>query len=101
MPRHSLKSVRKTFDESLESALLLFQVAERFSSKDATQEGSEPAIRPGQARRITGLAFLVMVKAWEELVEACLVAPCRFVWNATLSSGRRQGHRAGRQMLEL
>jgi len=70
MPRHSLKSVRKTFDENLESALLLFQVAERFSSRDVTQDSNEPAIRPGQARRISGLAFLVMVRAWEELVEA-------------------------------
>jgi hypothetical protein len=82
--RYRLNSARRNFDKNLESALLLFQVAERFSSNRAIQDDGEPAIRPGQARRIAGLAFLVMVKAWEELVETCLL---RYIAGAIAPSG--------------
>jgi hypothetical protein len=84
MPAHKLNSVRKAFDESLESALLLFLVAERSASEELLQSDSDPVIRPGQARRIAGLAVLVMVRAWEELVEACLV---RYIAGASAPSG--------------
>jgi hypothetical protein len=91
MPQHSLNSIRKTFDENLEPALLLFQMAARFASNEVVDAGSDPSVRPGQARRIAGLAFLLLVRAWEELVEGCLV---RYTAGATAPSGVAPGLKA-------
>lgn len=79
----ALNSIRKSFDRNLDSAELLFKLAETFSKERPDEP--EPPIRKGQAKRIAGLAFLVMVKAWEELVEACLV---RYLMGAKAPSGQ-------------
>jgi len=79
----ALKSIRKSFDQNLASAELLFKLAETFSKERPDEP--EPPIRKGQAKRIAALAFLVMVKAWEELVEACLV---RYLMGANAPFGQ-------------
>jgi hypothetical protein len=80
----SLKTTRNNFDKNLSSALLLFEVAKRFSGETEDREGTAPAVRPGQSRQIAGLAFLIMVRSWEDLVEGCLV---RYVAGAKAPSG--------------
>lgn len=79
----ALNSIRRTFDRNLESAELLFEVASKFAVYD---EGTDPdpPLRPGQAKRIAGLAFMVTSKVWEELVEVCLV---RYLMGTQAPSG--------------
>lgn len=80
----ALNSIRKSFDRDLKSAELLFSVACVFAEIEKTHN-EDPPIRPGQARRIAGLAFLVISKAWEKLVEDCLV---RYLTGAKAPSGK-------------
>jgi hypothetical protein len=82
----ALNSIRKAFDNDLESAKLLFDVAQNFADHTKHESTAEPPVSPAQARRIAGLAFLVMVRAWEELVEGCLV---RYIAGASAPNGNQ------------
>jgi hypothetical protein len=95
----ALNSIRRTFDRSLESAKVLFEVAATYSQVPARSIMGEPPIRPGQAQRIAGLSFLVMVRAWEELVEGCLV---RYLAGARSPSGYKPSIKrpASRNLIE-
>lgn len=80
----ALKSIRDKFDQNLYSAMLLYEVAQKFSPPPPDAPNARPPVSRGQARRVAGLAFLVMVRAWEELVESCLV---RYLAGASAPSG--------------
>lgn len=69
----SLTTVRKDFDKKLTSAKELFDAVQPIAtgSRDAIQ--GQAALFPGQARRVVGLSFMLMVMAMEDLVEATIV----------------------------
>lgn len=88
----SLNSTRSDFDERIISAANLFAVVQKDAEGhwDAIQGGE--GLYPGHARRIAALAFMQMVIAWEELVEATFV---RYVAGAPAPSGYRPPMRLG------
>jgi hypothetical protein len=84
MIKPALNSIRIDFDARILSAAELFtKVAEDAKGNWNTIRGWEGHY-PGHARRIVGLAFMQMVIAWDELVEATLV---RYVAGASAPSG--------------
>lgn len=87
----SLKSISKSFHQSLDSAVNLYAAVHVFCAW--TYEGvNENALHPAQARRVVALSFLAAVASWEEFVEASFV---RYLAGATSGSGKRPHLRFG------
>ncbi|WP_324725977.1 hypothetical protein [Actomonas aquatica] len=84
MKKPALNSIREDFDARIMSAVELFaKVADDAKGNWNNINGWEGHY-PGHARRIVGLAFMQMLIAWEELVEATLM---RYIAGASAPSG--------------
>lgn len=88
----SLNSTRADFEDRIYSAAQLYFAVEKDARGhwDAIQ-GWE-GLYPGHARRITALAFMQMVIAWDEFVESTLV---RYVAGASAPSGYKPPYKLG------
>lgn len=80
----SLLSVRKTFDEQINSSVGLYFAVETDAKGHWHNITGWDGLAPGHSRRIVGLAFMQMVIAWDEFVEAVLV---RYVGGASAPNG--------------
>jgi hypothetical protein len=80
----ALKTVRKRLDDSLQSAGDLFVTVQEHAEGTWDSINGYETLVPGQARRIVGLAFLQMVIAWEDFIEACFV---RYMMGASSPNG--------------
>ncbi len=79
----ALNDVRASFDESIESALNLFNLLKPTALLEPNENGPG-GMKSYQARKLMGLAFLQMVVTWEDLVEAVLI---RYVAGANAPNG--------------
>ncbi len=80
----SLKTVRSDFDKKLVSAKELFDAVQPFATGNQAAIQGQAALFPGQARRVVGLSFMLMVMALEDLVEAAFV---RYIAGAKAPNG--------------
>lgn len=69
----ALTTIREDFDKKLESAKELFDAIQPFATGSNAAIQGQAALYPGQARRVAGLSFMLMVTAMEDLVEATFV----------------------------
>ena len=92
MPRQpSLRSVKATFRQVIDSSVNLFGTVEGLCKRDFDGIEDNP-LHFVQARRVVGLAFLGTVAAWEDFLEASFV---RYLAGAASPSGYRPAPRAG------
>ncbi|HYK04563.1 MAG TPA: hypothetical protein VE974_22615 [Thermoanaerobaculia bacterium] len=68
----SLRGVRNAFEIAVGSAANLYAAVDPFVARTYDGIATNP-LHPSQARRIVALAFLALVAAWEEFVEASFV----------------------------
>jgi hypothetical protein len=80
----ALITIKKDFIAKIDSANDLFDAVQPLAFGNEAAIKGNAALFPGQARRVVGLAFMQMVMAMEDLVEASLV---RYLAGATSPSG--------------
>lgn len=87
----ALRTVRNVFEDTIVSSRNLFTAVEVYTKR--TYDGMEyEPLHPTQARRVVGLAFLAVLAAWEEYLEAVFV---RYLAGATAPSGYSPTPRGG------
>ncbi len=87
----SLRTVKSAFGQSVFSAANLYNAVTPYV-EHGYKGITENPLHPRQARRVVGLAFLSLVAAWEDLVQALFV---RYMADASSPGGYRPTLRLG------